>query len=80
MLRTISHANCRRCIPVADRSLDDRVSLYRILIRLVADVLQAEGRLPQVGGDTSAIAFTEAGLQVDMRNPGSRQFPLRHAY
>jgi len=51
-------------------SLDDRVSYYEIAVRTVSETLRAAGRLPQVGGHISAVAFTSNGLAVDRRIPG----------
>jgi hypothetical protein len=52
-------------------SLDDRVSYYEILVQTVARTLLAAGRVPSVGQETAAIAFTRNGLQVDKRqSPG----------
>lgn len=52
-----------------NRSLNDRGSLYRLLVQLVSDVLVAEGRLPQVGGPLSSIGFSPVGIQFDARLP-----------
>jgi hypothetical protein len=57
-------------------SLDHRVSLYRLLVRFVSDTLVADGRLPSVGGEIQALAFTERGLAVDqLQRPVSGSFP-----
>lgn len=57
-------------------NLENRVSLYRILIQLVSDILQADGRLPHVGGTLSAVAFSERGLHIDQRiRPSLGVFP-----
>lgn len=48
-------------------SLEHRVSLYRLLIRFVAETLAADGRIPSVGGDIQAIGFNEHGLVIDMQ-------------
>lgn len=52
-------------------SLDHRVSLYKLLVRFLGDTLVADGRLPSVGGETQALAFTERGLAVDQMQPPS---------
>jgi len=59
-----------------DGSLENRVSLYRLLVQLISDVLQADGRLPQVASPIHALAFNAAGLQIDQRgDPASTGFP-----
>jgi hypothetical protein len=51
------------------RTLEDRVSLYTLLVDNISRVLLAEGRLPRVGGEVAAIGFTERGLAIDCRIP-----------
>ena len=59
-----------------DGTLENRVSLYRILVQLISDVLQADGRLPHVAGPIHALAFNETGLQIDQRGaPSTAAFP-----
>lgn len=48
-----------------NRSLDDRASLYCLLLRFISDTLEADNRLPSVGGEIQALGFTEAGMMVD---------------
>lgn len=57
-------------------SLEHRVSLYRLLVQFLGDTLVADGRLPSVGGEIQALAFTEHGLAIDQLLPPALQpFP-----
>lgn len=46
-------------------TIDDRVSYFSMMVEIIARTLRAAGRLPSVGEQVSAFAFTRNGLQVD---------------
>ena len=48
-------------------AIEDRVSFHSIMVDIVAQTLEAAGRVPSVGGRVSAIAFNRDGIQVDKR-------------
>lgn len=50
-----------------NKSVDDRVFYYSIMVDTVARTLEAAGRVPSVGGRVSALAFNRDGIQVDKR-------------
>lgn len=48
-----------------DGSLENRVSLYRLLSQFIADILVAEGRVTRVAGPFSSLAFDPSGQKID---------------
>jgi hypothetical protein len=59
-----------------NKSLEHRVSLYRLLVKFISDTLVADDRPPSVGGEIQALGFTARGLTIDqITSPTPGSFP-----
>ena len=51
------------------QAVEDRVSYHSIMVGIVAQTLEAAGKVQAVGRSVSAVAFNRNGIQVDKRLP-----------